>query len=221
MADHTLVIESATSHGSVAVLHGGDVVAEVTVETHPAVHGERRETLAPAVERCLAGAGVAPHTLARIVVGAGPGGFTSLRTGAAIAKGMCFTLGLPLHAVSSIELLARSVPLDEGSYVVLLDAGRDEVFRSDVTVHRGTVDVAPARLARTSETLADALARGVRTIGPGFDIHAFPRAGAAAAIVATAIAAPPVDVDVWEPSYGRLAEAQARWEAAHSRALRA
>jgi len=30
---------------------------------------------------------------------------------------------------------------------------------------------------------------------------------------------PPVDLASWEPDYGRLAEAQVRWEAAHGRPL--
>ena len=30
---------------------------------------------------------------------------------------------------------------------------------------------------------------------------------------------PPVDLASWEPAYGRLAEAQVKWEAAHGRPL--
>jgi tRNA threonylcarbamoyladenosine biosynthesis protein TsaB len=33
------------------------------------------------------------------------------------------------------------------------------------------------------------------------------------------LASGPVDLASWEPSYGRLAEAQVRWEAAHGRPL--
>ena len=33
------------------------------------------------------------------------------------------------------------------------------------------------------------------------------------------LAAGPVALDGWEPSYGRLAEAQVKWEAAHGRPL--
>jgi tRNA threonylcarbamoyladenosine biosynthesis protein TsaB len=31
--------------------------------------------------------------------------------------------------------------------------------------------------------------------------------------------APEADLATWEPAYGRLAEAQVKWEAAHGRAL--
>jgi tRNA threonylcarbamoyladenosine biosynthesis protein TsaB len=41
----------------------------------------------------------------------------------------------------------------------------------------------------------------------------------AVACVALAIAAGPVDLARWEPMYGRLAEAQVKWEAAHGRPL--
>ncbi|MDF1506325.1 hypothetical protein, partial [Roseisolibacter sp. H3M3-2] len=36
---------------------------------------------------------------------------------------------------------------------------------------------------------------------------------------ADALALAPVDLALWEPDYGRKAEAQVRWEAEHGRAL--
>jgi tRNA threonylcarbamoyladenosine biosynthesis protein TsaB len=40
-----------------------------------------------------------------------------------------------------------------------------------------------------------------------------------ARLLAPTIAREPVDLASWEPDYGRLAEAQVRWEAAHGRSL--
>jgi tRNA threonylcarbamoyladenosine biosynthesis protein TsaB len=38
-------------------------------------------------------------------------------------------------------------------------------------------------------------------------------------MMATLLDRGPVDIDTWEPQYGRLAEAQVKWEAAHGRPL--
>jgi tRNA threonylcarbamoyladenosine biosynthesis protein TsaB len=48
-----------------------------------------------------------------------------------------------------------------------------------------------------------------------------PHARSAAHITKLIDSIPPVDVAAWEPAYGRLAEAQVKWEAAHGRPLHA
>jgi len=64
----------------------------------------------------------------------GPGSFTGTRTGLAAAKGLCESTGLPLAAVSRLEVLAHAAGLTEG-YAVL-DAGRAEVYLRDITTGR-------------------------------------------------------------------------------------
>jgi hypothetical protein len=46
-----------------------------------------------------------------------------------------------------------------------------------------------------------------------------PHARGAAHVLVSLIASGPVDIDTWEPAYGRLAEAQVRWEETHGRPL--
>ena len=50
-------------------------------------------------------------------------------------------------------------------------------------------------------------------------ISASPRASASRKLEDWLAASGPVDLARWEPSYGRLAEAQVKWEAAHGRPL--
>ena len=51
------------------------------------------------------------------------------------------------------------------------------------------------------------------------EIRSRPRANGVARIEGLLAARGPVDVRSWEPAYGRLAEAQVRWESAHGRPL--
>jgi hypothetical protein len=73
----------------------------------------------------------------------------------------------------------------------------------------------------SAEQLAEAAhrGRGVRVIGPGQQVDAHPHARGVAPILASVMESGPVDLASWEPDYGRLAEAQVRWEAAHGRPL--
>jgi hypothetical protein len=59
----------------------------------------------------------------------------------------------------------------------------------------------------------------LRVTGPGQEIDAHPHARGIAPILASILEAGPVNLASWEPDYGRLAEAQVRWEAEHGRPL--
>jgi tRNA threonylcarbamoyladenosine biosynthesis protein TsaB len=214
----TLALDASTYAGSVAVLRDGEVAAELTVP----MRGEQEERLLPAVADALREAGLPAFGVDRIVCGAGPGSFTSLRIAASIAKGFATALEIPLYAISSlVQIAAGARPaLTTGRYVAVLDAMRGDLFALpvDVTDERIEPFREPA-LASRADVVALAHALGARLIGPGETLDHAPHARGAR-LLGTAIAEPPpVDLATWEPVYGRLAEAQVRWEQLHGRAL--
>lgn len=211
-----LAIESSTSVGTVALFRNGMCVAERAV----AMKGATDERLMPAVVEVLEGQ-ASPRTIARVLVGAGPGSFTSLRVAAAIAKGLATSTSAELWALPSLGLIvpAGTTP---GPVLAILDAMRGEWFAALVTVGDGGVPVAVGKPVRVpTDGLAPLAARhGARILGPSgpVDVTAAPHARGAAALVRAALAHP-VDLATWEPDYGRLAEAQVKWEAANGRPL--
>ena len=214
-----LALEASSGQGSVAVLRGAQLLAEETV----ALRSADEERLLPAVARALETAGIEPARLAGIACGAGPGSFTGLRIAAATAKGLAQALAIPVWAVPSLALAAAGAepPLPTGRYLVLLDALRGERFAQPVTVGDGgvvTVD-GPARLLTVAAALERALVEGRVAIGPEEEPARAPHARGVARLGPGPFLAGPVGLDRWEPDYGRLAEAQAKWEAAHGRAL--
>ncbi len=62
------------------------------------------------------------------VVG-GPGSFTGVRSGMAVAKGFCEAAALRLAVVSRLEVLADAAALKDG--LAVLDAGRGELYVRD------------------------------------------------------------------------------------------
>jgi tRNA threonylcarbamoyladenosine biosynthesis protein TsaB len=214
----TLAIEASTYAGSVAVIRDGVVVAEGTT----AMRGEREERLMPAVADALMTAGVAPNALDRVVCGAGPGSFTSLRIAGAIAKGLALVAAVPLYPVSSLLLLVAGArpALAPGRYVAATDAMRGDVFAAAFTVTDASIAVeSPTTIVAKAALEAFAREQSARLVGPDQPMAIAPHARGAAALGSRIEWPPPADLASWEPTYGRLAEAQVRWEAAHGRAL--
>ena len=220
MPETFLVFETSTETGSVALVRGSVLVAELSFSSRDRATGARTEALAPAVEQCMALAGLAARDLSAIVCGAGPGGFTSLRSAASLAKGMCSALQIPLYAASSLELLAWSATIPDGAFIAALPAGRNEWFFVDVMreAYRTTV-VGEACLIADADLHTRAKTMHAELIGPGLAYDVVPRAASIVPWISAIQACGPVDLDLWEPVYGRLAEAQVKWEAAHGRSL--
>lgn len=215
----TLALDASTYAGSVAVLR----MEEVLAEREAAMRGRDVERLMPAVADALAAAGARPADIDRIVCGSGPGSFTSLRIAGAIAKGLALAVECPLLDVPSLLLMAasRRPALPAGRYLAVLDAMRGEVHAAQVDVPEagGAWRMGELRLLAGDAVEAAAAAAGATTLGAGRAIEAAPHARGVARLERWLAVRAPVDPAAWEPAYGRLAEAQVKWEAAHGRAL--
>ena len=222
----TIVLEGATYEGSVALLEASRVVGARTINAEDGGLPRRGsgEQLMPAVAECLAECDAKPGEIARIICGAGPGSFTSLRVAGSVAKGLATGYGVKLYAVSSLLLTVSGAepPLEPGDYLSVLDAMRGERYVARVRLESGGLarQTGPASILSAAQ-LADLATRepGLRIIGPGLQDEGSPHARGAVPILDAILESGSVDLASWEPDYGRLAEAQVRWEATHGRPL--
>ena len=214
----TLALDASTYVGTIALWRGDALVAEGTA----AMRGAHEERLMPEVRRVLDEGHVKVHELSRVICGAGPGSFTSLRIAASIAKGLAFGVDAELYAVSSLGLIVTGGPAarqpEPGRYFACLDALRGEHYlaRYDVATSGRVGEIGSVGRVPSSALQALADRENAVLMGPGLTINEAPHARGALALLGDA---PPVPLDAWEPSYGRLAEAQVKWEAAHGRPL--
>ena len=217
MTGLTLAVDASTYAASVALIESNRVMREYTAVMRDAKH----ERLMPAIAETLGDVNVSD--VDRIVCGAGPGSFTSLRIAASISKGLAVAAEKPVFAVSSLVLvIAGSERLPAaGRWLVLLDAMRGESFSQviEVTASGAVSEVSELRVVREDEIEAVARAVDARTAGPGRELDAAPHARGVARLESHPALRTPVDLASWEPDYGRLAEAQVRWERAHGRSL--
>jgi tRNA threonylcarbamoyladenosine biosynthesis protein TsaB len=207
----TLVLDASAYRGTVAVFRDRKLLAS----GEAVMRGSDTESLLPAVVDALSRAGLALDDVDRVVCGEGPGSFTSLRIAGSIAKGIALGRGIPLYAVSSLALAAAASG-EPGRFVVTIDALRDEWYVAvfERQAPQTIVQQSPTTLVPRVE-----LETFPATVGPV--ILGVPDAASCAMFFEEIERRGPVDLDTWEPSYGRLAEAQVKWEAAHGRPLRA
>jgi tRNA threonylcarbamoyladenosine biosynthesis protein TsaB len=109
---------------------------------------------------------------------------------------------------------------DGGEFISVLPAMRDEWFALLAEVQAGFITAKGDPFIVGEAELADtARQRGAQLIGPRQPIPGTPHARGVAVLLDQILESGPVSIDTWEPDYGRLAEAQVRWEAAHGRPL--
>ncbi len=210
-----LAIDTATDVGSVALGAG------VAVRAHESTRGARRHAaeIVPLIDRVLKAGGCRAADLAGVVVADGPGSFTGLRIGWAAAKALVQAADLPLQTIPSLMAAAATLARDgeTGPVAACYDALRGQVYGAVYRFHPDAVETLVAPGVVTLDELAQRTTARPRVVPlENLALNALQllslmnRAGAAR---------PLPDPMTAEPTYGRPAEAQAKWEARHGRAL--
>jgi tRNA threonylcarbamoyl adenosine modification protein YeaZ len=112
---------------NVGVAGGDEVLATATVDD-PRAHVER---LIPLVRQCMTESQRRLSDVEHLVVGMGPGPFTGLRVGIATAQILSTALGIRLHGVCSLDVIAAQYVADftpADDFAVVTDARRREVY---------------------------------------------------------------------------------------------
>ncbi len=99
--------DTATPAVSVA-LHDGERVVSEAFAADARRHGE---LLAPMIAKVMADAGASRADLTAVAVGVGPGPYTGLRVGVVTARVLGAVLGLPVHGVCSLDVIAAATSL--------------------------------------------------------------------------------------------------------------
>ena len=147
-----LAIDTSTRYAGVALANEGRVLSSrlwFSTVNHTV-------ELMPAIAQTLESQHLRPGDLAGIAVALGPGGFSALRVGVSVAKGLAMTSRKPVVGVGTLDL--EAFPYRESSLPVCawLEAGRGEVasalFGADGRRTREDLVCPPLELL---ETIAD------------------------------------------------------------------
>jgi tRNA threonylcarbamoyladenosine biosynthesis protein TsaB len=120
-----LGFDTATPAVSVA-LHDGTRVVSEAFELDARRHSE---LLTPMIAKVMADAGASRADLGGVAVGVGPGPYTGLRVGVVTARVLGAVLGLGVHGVCSLDIIATAAAAAAGTeFLVATDARRGEVY---------------------------------------------------------------------------------------------
>lgn len=122
-----VAIDTSGSFCSVAVRSASGAISSLSSPGS----GDHFEQLPRMLERVSREAGIQTSSINEVRVGVGPGSFTGLRIGMSFAKGLAWSLRVPLVGCSSLAGIAaaaieRGIPAER--VCVVADARRDEVF---------------------------------------------------------------------------------------------
>ena len=123
-----LALDTAQFACSAAVFDTDGQPIGHTYEDMTRGHAER---LVPMIDVMMASAGLQKSDLTRIVTTIGPGTFTGLRIGLAVARGYGVALGIPVLGLSTLHAIALSALHKKhlkAPIVSVIDAHRDEVY---------------------------------------------------------------------------------------------
>lgn len=146
-----LAFETSTEALSVAVHVDGEIRERFGLA--PRRHAE---LALPWAEALLAEAGVAKRQLDAIAVGRGPGAFTGVRLGVALAQGIALALQRPVLPVSTLAALAlRAEPADgEARVLAAIDARMGEVYSGAFLLREGEARALGAERVGTPDAVA-------------------------------------------------------------------
>lgn len=120
------------------------------------------EALAPMIAAAMKEAGLSFGELDRIAVTIGPGAFTGVRIGLAMARGLGLALNIPVVGLDSLTAIAANEPEAERT-LVAVDARNDEVYATCCDSSGGSL--LPPQLIRTADLVGHLPSGPARVLG--------------------------------------------------------
>jgi tRNA threonylcarbamoyladenosine biosynthesis protein TsaB len=122
-----LAIESSGKRFSVAVFRNGSFVSDY-FSTEDQLH---ESNLAPAVRNLMEACGMMFSDLAAVAIGAGPGSYSGLRIGMALASGLGMASDIPVYPVNTLLNIKHQMSKREPAsdfFLSVMPARKDEFF---------------------------------------------------------------------------------------------
>jgi tRNA threonylcarbamoyl adenosine modification protein YeaZ len=118
-----IAIDTSTDTASLAVVQDNEILGEMTWRSHQ----NHSVQLLPNLAHLLKLSGLKLQSADCIIVAKGPGSFNGLRVGVSTAKGLAFSLGIPIVGVSTLEAAAYAHAGTGLPVCAIMNAGREEI----------------------------------------------------------------------------------------------
>lgn len=126
-----LSLESSTKNCAVGLIGEDGLIDSISAYNESYSHAEKLHVF---IDELLGRNKLRPSDLDAVAVNKGPGSYTGLRIGVSAAKGLCYSLNIPLVALDSLAVLcAEAMDSYPGykNYIPMIDARRMEVYTAN------------------------------------------------------------------------------------------
>jgi len=130
-----LAFETSAKAASVALTENGKLLGE-SYQNTGLTHSQ---TLMVMAEDLLKQCGKPMADVTAVAVAEGPGSFTGVRIGVAAAKGLSWGGQIPCYGVSTLEAMAETLGVYEGTVCACMDARRNQVYNALFAVKNGEI----------------------------------------------------------------------------------
>ena len=121
-----LSLETSTEVCAVALFQNNVLLGETRLSSEKA----HSKSLASMTKQLLSAHDISPNQLHAVAISSGPGSYTGLRIGTSFAKGICFSMDVPLIAIPTLDGMIAQARIEDElvAYCPMIDARRMEVY---------------------------------------------------------------------------------------------
>ena len=146
-----LAIDTSTQWMGLALYDGSQILYEKVWRTN------RRHTveLVPSIRNCFTETGIEISSLTAVAVALGPGSFTSMRIGLAVAKGLSLSLHISVIGIPTLDIAAFGQPVQELPLFCVLKVGRGRFAAQEYKSNGKTWETTGELLTLTPQELEE------------------------------------------------------------------
>jgi len=123
-----LAINTSTKIGTVALYHSEKgLISEVNLN----IKLNHSDTVMTSVDSLFQLSGYTIKDVERIAVSIGPGSFTGIRVGVGAAKGMAYSLNVPVVGINELDAIAHMTGATDKKVISMIDARKERVYYAD------------------------------------------------------------------------------------------
>lgn len=155
-----IALDSSGLVAGAAIVQDGELVGEYTIN-HKKTHSQ---TLLPMLEELKNMTELELDSVDAIAVAGGPGSFTGLRIGSATAKGLAWTMNVPIISVPTTDAMAYHFYGSDKLICPIMDARRSQVYCGIYTFERTQEGQPGKRVCYRLQVVQDACALAVEEL---------------------------------------------------------
>jgi len=123
-----LAINTSTKIGTVALYHSDTgLISEVNLN----IKLNHSDTIMTSIDSLFELSGYTIKDVEKIAVSTGPGSFTGIRVGVGAAKGLAYSLQVPIVGVNELDLIAHMAGITDKKIIATIDARKERVYYTD------------------------------------------------------------------------------------------